>query len=248
MLNTLGFTIDYTSQKHWPVSESVVFFQQKIVDSLGKTVKLELLSQVPSMALDTLMWEISPEEKYTFDLNILRRMIEFITLYDNNNNKYSINLNPSTITHPNFIRDISKIFYERKITDYSQIDFEITENGYFNDEEMKVLNANIAFIQHLWIKIGIDDYPNMNNNNELLDRIENIDFVKIDKWFLLSYKDKHIPLDMLLRAFQRHINDIRERVWDVDIVVEGVENEELFTILKENFWDQITLFQWYHFS
>lgn len=247
MLNTLGFKIEYTSQTNWPVSESVVFFQQKIVDSLWNTVKLELLSQIPSMALDTLMWEISPEERYTFDLNILRRMIEFVTLYDNNN-KYSINLNPSTLIHPNFIKDMSQIFYERKITDYSQIDFEITENGYFNDDEIKVLNANIAYIQKLWIKIGIDDYPNMNNNNELLDRIANIDFVKIDKWFLLSYKDRDIPLDMLLRVFERHIRDIRARVWNVDIVVEWVENEELFLILKENFWDQITLFQWYHFS
>lgn len=144
-------------------------------------------------------------------MNILRKMIGFVAHYPTQN-KYSINLNPSTLTHPDFIRDITKIFYENKIADYSQMDFEITENGYFDEEEIQILNTNIAFLRSLGIKIGIDDYPNMNNNNELLDRIEVIDFVKIDKGFLLSYKDKHIPLDMLLRSFDRLIRDIRLRV------------------------------------
>lgn len=247
MINSPKLDIEYVSKDWKIVNETIDFYKQNIVDVLWRVIKSEILSKVSSKCFDILMEEISDKDKYIIDMNILMEILLYIKTH-NVTNKFSVNLNPSTIINPSFLDDMLSIFAHYKEIDLTQLEFEITENGYFNEEEILVLNTNISKIQSLGIKIWIDDYPNLNNNNELLDKIENLDFVKIDKSFLLNYGKWLLDLEWLLHKVSKFIIDIRIRVGqNVVIVMEWVETQDLFDILRENFWSDISLFQWYYF-
>lgn len=247
MINAPKLEIGYKLKNWTETQETITFYKQKIVDNLWEVTKFEVLSQVPSKCFDILMEEISDEDKYKIDMDILREMLLYIRTHNITYN-LSINLNPSTLINKSFLEDMYKIFSFHKKKDIARLEFEITENWYFNSEEIKVLNENISKIQKLWIKIWIDDYPNLNNNNELLDKIKGLDFVKIDKAFLLDYRRWFISLDELIKKVEKFVFDIKARAWsNITIVMEWVESEDLFNILSQNFSKDIQLFQGYFF-
>lgn len=248
MINAPKLEIEYKLKNWTQTQETITFYKQKIVDSLWEVTKFEVLSQVPSKCFDILMEEISDEDKYKIDMDILREMILYIRTHNINHN-LSINLNPSTLINKNFLEDIYKIFSFHNKKDIVKLEFEITENWYFTPEQIKILNENIKIIQSIWIKIWIDDYPNNNNNNELLDKINDIDFVKIDKYPLISYVNWDIDQKTLIEVIWVYIHDIQNRVGrDIDIVIEWVETKELVDLIKKHFWENIKFFNDFIFT
>lgn len=242
--------INYTSTSWEELREQVRLLKQYIVNEVWDIIKWEILSSLPNIKnlhFDQLMEDISDEEKYDIDMKILREVLSYIKTHKIDN-ILSININPSTLINPKFIKNIIEIFLELNFHEFIQLEIEITENGYFTPEQIKILNENIKRIQSIWIKIWIDDYPNNNNNNELLDKINGIDFVKIDKYPLISYVNWDIDQKTLIEVIWVYIHDIQNRVGrDVDIVIEWVETEELVDLIKKNFWENIKFFQWYYF-
>lgn len=196
-----------------------------------------------SEKLNTLNWE----SKVTFDFFVIERFLEIFPNINSWNTIFNINLEPKTIISPNFRETLLTLFKKHNFNSFNLLAFEITENWFFTSEEIIILNKNISFLRSMWIKVWIDDYPNENNNNELLEKVEDIDFIKIDKWFLLDYLSWKISQKMFLSLIKKLVEDIKQRKGNIPIIIEWVETKELYELIRYHFWNSIIFFQWYYF-
>lgn len=186
------------------------------------------------------IWE---DLKVSFDFQVFEKILDLYIEGKIKANNIHINIHPATLLDINFKSRISKIFMDYNFKDFHKIFFEILENG--NISNIELLNFNIWYLRHLWCKIWLDDYPNDNNNNELLNLIDTLDFVKIDKSFLLSLDIKGEGI--LKIEIQRLIDDIRRIHPWVIIIIEGVENIDTYNfVMKELEW--VNGLQWYYFG
>lgn len=225
----------------------LVLYKHKILNILWNEDLngwIEILSRVgdnkqsPDMFFD----KVTEETKLEFDFKVFREVLEQYKLWNLKYNNIHINIHPFTLTDKNFIQRLNNLFEEYNFTEFKKLSFEIVENGSIS--EIDELNKNIDLLREKEIRVWLDDYPNENNNNELLFSLENIDFVKIDKSFSLSIavKGKEIIRDII----QQLITDIHKIHPGVKIVIEWVEDLECFEFLSKNIYG-IDLVQWYLF-
>jgi len=159
-----------------------------------------------------------------------------------------INIFPFTLREHDFIEQLKVYFSKYYITDTSKIYFEIIENWFvkknnkwkLEDRYKKILwnlNKNIEELHKFNIKVWLDDYPEW-NSGILLEKLENLDFVKIDKKFLLNNWDDFVKWvsDCISNIKKFHPNAV--------IIIEWVEKYKYIETLRELWIDS---FQWYYF-
>ena len=145
----------------------------------------------------------------------------------------SINISPLQLMLKDFIPNIKAII-EKYNVDYKCLCFEITEGVLLDNKE--IVFDNIKSLKELGIKIALDDFGTGYSSFNYL-RNYKLDILKIDKSFLKT-NDK-LDFDI--------INQIKElaHLLDMEVVMEGVETEEQFNIMKDM---NIDYLQGYYFS
>lgn len=225
--------------------QSIQLYSQGIC-LLRDKVKSEVLTRIVGV------WDIgiyiewlSDEEKYIFDLQVFSRLVSHIATQNDKHN-YHVNVSPTTIINPFFLRDIYSILSSVGFQNIPlNISFEVTEGGrIITDNETITLNQNIRFLRSLGIKVGLDDFPSW-NTWYLIDRIETIDFIKIDKIYVDQYRKNQIDEWDFISKLRVLLDFINQLLGDIEIVVEWIEDEEIFRLVVENFWDRVTYLQWY---
>lgn len=228
------------------LDDRVVLYKQKIYNaSTWRNDKKEILTRVGEENTETLIMSLPDRGKIIFDFVIIENFLKSYPQINKNHN-YNINLSPSTLVYSRFFEDLMTLCEKYAFTNFKGISFELTENGFFTKPEIVILNQNIRRLKTLGIKVWLDDYPNNNNNNELLDRVNWIDFIKIDKSILLDHEHGKYWLSELLVKIWWLIDSIIKRSWKIDITIEWVENARLHDIMNDNFWGKIKYYQWFH--
>lgn len=226
-----------------PVIPEISLFKMPIVD-LQMNISAEVLSRIGDLKLspEKFLWSITQTQKIMFDYIVFDKVISLLSKWLIDEPEIHINLHPETLLDLNFKTLISHIFDKHDFKQYEKVSFEILENGQIGNNEL--LNFNIWYLRYIWCKVWLDDYPNQNNNNELLSIIKELDFVKIDKAYLLSH-----TLDNeqnVISALSSMVEQIRAIHPNVKIIVEWVENEYLAQLVPKI--NGICAMQWYYFG
>lgn len=153
------------------------------------------------------------------------------------NVKVAINVSSKQVSHPNFVKDFSSIIIDSGVN-ASNIEVELTESIIMHntDENIEKLNA----IKNLGVQLSIDDFGTGYSSLSYL-KLFPIDTLKIDKSFINEFKndnDKIIVSAIAALASAMNLN----------IVVEGVETHEQFTIVKALCDHKPILIQGYYFA
>lgn len=239
---------------------NIDIFWQKIFDILNWDIfHREILTRVGNVwidcasSTDKFLLNLTKQSKIDFDWFVIEKIFKYLHTCNKNWKDitkliFNLNIDPNTLWSPFFKNILNNMIIKYNIIT-NNIRFEITENWKLDNNDILNLNANIKFLQWLWFKVWIDDYPNENNNNKLLDIIEWLDFVKIDKSFILDYNSWLLTKEQFLHIIWKIIEDIFYRMWNqINIVIEWIEDSILFEFVKKEFWDKIRYYQWYFFQ
>lgn len=228
------------------LNSEISIYKQRILSCLQNvnTWWIEILTRVGKKKESpekyfSLVWEKS---KIQFDYIVFNEIFKLYNAWKLNYELIHINISPSTLTQFNFISNFEKIFFQYWFSDFSKISFEILENWIIKG--IDILNENIDYLRSKWIQVWLDDYPNENNNNELLVLLNNIDFVKIDKKFILELDWDNSSV--VKNKIEKLIQDIKFYHPNANIVIEGVENLDRYNFLRDNI-DSLDFLQGYLF-
>ncbi|WBW98637.1 sensor domain-containing protein [Oceanirhabdus sp. W0125-5] len=147
----------------------------------------------------------------------------------------SVNVSPKQIQGENFIEEVEKIITDCEVCP-TLLEVEITENSL-----MKEFDNNVKVLKQLRerrINISLDDFGTGYSSLSYLKELP-INILKIDKSFI-----DDIEHDLNKKAIVDGIIQLAHKI-NLDVVAEGVENEEQLIILKELNCDII---QGYFFS
>jgi len=171
---------------------------------------------------------ISEEKGFIIDIGyfILEEAFKQAYLWDINNYDYkslSINLSPKQLNDKSLIKYIKNLFNEYKISP-KKISFEITETCLFDNpnKSISILNE----LKKLGVKILIDDFGTGFSSLSYLKKLP-IDKLKIDKIFIDNIENNKEDILII-----KTIIDLANN-FNLDIIAEGVENENQLNILKE---------------
>lgn len=145
----------------------------------------------------------------------------------------SINISPVQIMLKDFVENVKRIIQKYNVN-YNNICFEITESILLDNKFFAT--ENIKELKNLGIKFALDDFGTGYSSFNYL-RNYDLDILKIDKSFL----KENSPLDFDI------IKQIKElaHLLKMEVVMEGVETQEQFEIMKNIGIDFI---QGYYFS
>lgn len=135
----------------------------------------------------------------------------------------AVNVSYNQLKYTGFVSLVNEVLIESGLKP-EQLELEITESVFKDDEELKVI---LDKLKPIGIKIAIDDFGVGYSSLSILQHM-NIDNLKIDKSFInrISENDKG-------RAIIKTIIQLGKNL-DFRIVAEGVETKEQETFLKEN--------------
>ena len=147
----------------------------------------------------------------------------------------SVNVSRVDIASPRFADDLIEIV-DRYDIDHSLIKIELTESA-FNDQ-LALIDSCMRQLRKNGFKILMDDFGSGYSNLNMFQDIS-VDIVKIDMKFL-----RNIDTNSKGRVILRSVVDMSKNL-GLEIVVEGVETEEQFLIIREM---SCEMTQGYYFS
>ena len=147
----------------------------------------------------------------------------------------SVNVSRVDIASPHFADDLIEIV-DRYDIDHSLIKIELTESA-FNDQ-LALIDSCMRQLRKHGFKILMDDFGSGYSNLNMFQDIS-VDIVKIDMKFL-----RNIDTNSKGRVILRSVVDMSKNL-GLEIVVEGVETEEQFLIIREM---SCEMTQGYYFS
>lgn len=218
-----------------------ILYYQPIVDVEGKIKKVEVLIRWNNNKLGFMSPNdfISYAEESGDIINIGYWIIEevcknFDKFYNNGNViQVSINVSPIQLMEINFVEKVIEIAKKYNV-DLCNICFEITESVVL-DENITVYD-NIYLLYKVGAKIALDDFGTGYASFSYLKKFK-LDILKIDKIFI----------DNCSEVDYKIVNNVKNiaHLLNMKTVVEGVETEKQFNILKELGCDY---FQGYYFA
>ena len=163
----------------------------------------------------------------SLDFYMIKNVCSQIKFWQDNNYKkmkISVNMTSSTFESENMIADVLQVLKETKI-DTSWLVIEITEESGLSDMN----NAKILMnaIKKTGIRFALDDFGTGYSSLSYLDELP-FDFLKIDKAFI-----DNIQLDERAYALYNVIVNLA-KLFNMEIIAEGVECIEQLDIIKEN--------------
>jgi len=179
---------------------------------------------------------ISPEEfipiaeecNYICDIGeiVFKRVCKFINDTNCMNGKLhyvEMNLSPLQCFQENLVEHFQKIMNEYNI-DPLRINLEITETADFREDDTMV--NNIEQLSQMGVGFSLDDYGSGFASLDYLFRLP-VSIVKIDKSILWrAMEDEHAMV--ILSSTMKMLKELKKQV-----VVEGVESEEMVDILED---------------
>ena len=218
-----------------------ILYYQPIVDVEGKIKKVEVLIRWNNNKLGFMSPNdfISYAEESGDIINIGYWIIEevcknFDKFYNNENIiQVSINVSPIQLMEINFVEKVIEIAKKYNV-DLCNICFEITESVVL--DENIIVYDNIYLLYKVGAKIALDDFGTGYASFSYLKKFK-LDILKIDKIFI----------DNCSEVDYKIVNNVKNiaHLLNMKTVVEGVETEEQFNILKELGCDY---FQGYYFA
>ena len=147
----------------------------------------------------------------------------------------SINLSRVDVLNPNLDEEIVKILNSNDIKP-EDISAEITESAYSNDSSklIEIINK----IRDKGIKVEIDDFGAGYSSLSMLMDVK-VDTLKIDMQFIKNIENVEEKAKLVTKIIEV------AKIFDLNTVAEGVENEEQYKLLKNIGCDII---QGYYFS
>jgi diguanylate cyclase (GGDEF)-like protein len=134
--------------------------------------------------------------------------------------KIAFNVSPKQLLQENFVPIISDILTETGMP-AGQLILEITENVALTDDTQETLQE----LKKMGFSIAMDDFGTGFSSLAYLQTFQ-IDYLKIAQTFIrkMTEKEEHVMVVKAIMAMAKSLN--------LAVVVEGVETEEEFTILK----------------
>lgn len=177
------------------------------------------------------IFEYIPEEYYSKLFKLIMNASKIIIIYNNFN--ISINITEYDLNYFNFPHFFNSIDSKHKMF----FEFEILES--VKNLSSKSIN-NLVYLNKEWCKLSVDDYwSTYSNLNRLIELSHNwiyINYIKIDKDFLLNKKYQEL---------EKLVFEIKNFNKDVHIIVEWIESKDDIEFL-DSLW--ISIFQWFYLS
>lgn len=143
--------------------------------------------------------------------------------------RVSVNISTRQFRYPNFVQMVEKIIDETNMTP-EYLEFEITESVVMEDIEDAL--EKLKRLKNLGLYISIDDFGTGYSSLRYLKEMS-VDELKIDRSFIsdldMNNKNKAIVKSIINLAHELNL----------EIIAEGVENEEQIQFLKENGCDKV---------
>ncbi|WP_434761662.1 EAL domain-containing protein [Vibrio fortis] len=138
----------------------------------------------------------------------------------------SVNISRNVVSNPNFANKVISI-YKREPELLRKVVFEVTEDGECLEEDMRKIKANLAKLSELGVKIAIDDFGTGYSG---LDFVRQFPFsiLKIDRVFVKNISDESSLGVPLLESMLQLSDSL-----DMEVIVEGVENESQLNTLSK---------------
>lgn len=164
------------------------------------------------------------ERQFIFDINVINKSFETISGFQSRGYafKFSINVDPVTLSSPSFLLELSKILSKFDLIK-EHITFELTES---RNVDTAALHTTIAQIKLKGFNISIDDFGKGFSN---IDRITKIpyDEVKLDR----KLTSKITSSESDKKLVESIVNFLKSKS-RVKVVAEGVENHSTAGILS----------------
>lgn len=174
----------------------------------------------------TIMFEEAIEEKQLFELDsrsIQKAVRTYFSEGSGIKGNLFLNVYPSTIIHPNFLKFLDIIMLEKE--KHSQqvnipigIVLEISESEDISNINIQIFKDRIKTIKDNGILIGVDDIGKGFDPTQLLVEIEP-NFLKLDHYFAKDlYQSKRKQL--LIELYAKYCKEL-----NCNLILEGIENE-----------------------
>lgn len=162
----------------------------------------------------------SVSDKQALTSYVINHIIEDSTKLHMNKYRFAVNISPQEIEDISFKEWILDIINKCKnINDI--IEFEIIEKDFIND--FNIFNDNIKLLKKFGFYISLDDIGSGYNTLEMINKISNIDYIKIDKKIINSINTCDLVECILKIA----------KIKDIRVLAEGVEDYNTYKKLKD---------------
>ncbi|MDV7103725.1 EAL domain-containing protein [Vibrio sp. TH_r3] len=211
-----------------------VFYQPQYEISSGKLIGLEALSRWHHATLGNVTPDVFvgiAEEiglHFDFDLWVLNQVCSQIVSWNKHNiyaPKVAINISFKTLEMTTFINRLIEVIEQTQCpTDL--IELEITETA--SAKNMDVLNKNIIKVKQLGISIAIDDFgAGYSSLNMIREFHQSLDKLKLDRSLVKNICNTDVDREFIKKIIKL------SKVLDVEILAEGVEEEEQKILLQK---------------
>ena len=218
-----------------------VLYYQPIINSKKEIKKAEALIRWNSSVLGFVppdkFIKYAEETRDIIDIGywIVESACKTLKEYNDNNIfiQMSINVSPIQIMEQDFVDRVIEIIDDNEIR-YDDICLEITESVLL--DVSNIVKSNILRLRNIGIKIALDDFGTGYSSFSYLKKY-NLDILKLDRIFIKDNQDNDFKI----------VDNIKNiaKILDIQILVEGVEDEEQFTKLVDIGCDFL---QGYYFS
>lgn len=206
-----------------------VHFQPLSDLETGKTVSFEALCRLKdetgAIIPPTDFIKVAEENNliYYVDLYVFEYVCKLLKRYnlEKNSKKISVNISPKTFTGSEFV-DVITVLMKKYEIGRDIISIELTETSFI--ESFPRAREVISKVNDLGIKILLDDFGSGYANLTTLLELD-VDTIKIDKALIDNIEETKSNF-IVSKAVEM------AEMFDMDIVVEGIENKSQVDILK----------------
>ena len=231
ILRELEITLEQGNQEACKdACELDMFYQPKLHLPTNKVTKVEALirwnSHVLGFVPPDLFIPIAEKAGLINELTqwVITRVVSDLVEWRNKGVTMvaAINLSVHDLTHPPLIQHIQTLIEDNNIGP-ELIEFEVTESDLMNDPQKAMLQ--LEALKNMGFSLAIDDFGTGYSSMSYLKNMP-VKTLKVDKAFVLNL---HQNIDD--QTIVQVVIDLAKR-FDLEVVAEGVENEEALQMLK----------------
>lgn len=212
-------------------NELHLVYQPKVNSQNGKINSMEVLLRWHSNKFGPVpvnnFIPLAEESKLILELEkfVLETALTQVKYWNQHSNEpftVSINISPVHFQHKGFVQEIENVLSELEINP-TILELELTESAIMKDTQECI--EKLTYLKSLGIRISIDDFGTGYSSMSYLKQLP-INILKIDKSFVDG-----IPEDKDNIAIIQAIIMLAEQ-FNLEIIAEGVENEQQLAFLK----------------